>query len=152
MKVTEKLARYILGLQSVYDLEVGLGEDDFEIRNQLEAEFPVLKREREHSEFNQWLWGTRVEREPDVIEARALLGHDIPFDDIYWADSKANPETLVDPNDPEGTYALYREHTEVAGELFHEVKQAAEERLLRLGEDDLRSEWELHRRIMESKR
>lgn len=135
MRVTEKLARYIIALQSVYDLEVGLGEDDYAIRNQLEAEFPVLKEEREQDELHRWLWAVKVEQDPRVKEIRELLD----------AGFKCKPEYRTEE------YKLLREHWDVAGYLLQEMKAKVQEELLE-NEDDLRSEWELHQRIMESKR
>ncbi len=146
LMLTESLASYVISLQSIADLEVGLGDEDYKIRDQLEIEFPSLRWERERQEFNEWLWSVRSEQEPDVIEARALMGPDIPHDEIFWADSKANPEMIIDPNAPEGTYALYREHTEVAGSLFREVKELANDRLTKLDADDsidLKKEWRM---------
>jgi len=136
MKLTEELASYIVNLQDIADVERGLEEDELYLQHQLELEFPNLRVERERSEFNQWLWGTRTEAETDVVEARFLLGHHIPFDEVYQADDH--------PEAPESTYQLYRKHTEVAGELFQETKQAAEKRLLeqdRAGTIDLRQQW-----------
>ena len=134
MRVTEKLARYIIVLQSVYHLEVGLGEDDYEIRNQLEAEFPVLKREREQDEFNQWLWATKVEQDPRVKEIRERLDAGFECKLYHYSEERK----------------LLREEQEALIRLLDEMKAKVQEELLEC--DDLRSEWEIHQRIMESKR
>jgi len=139
--LTEDLASYIINLQGIADMERGLGEDELAIQHRLELEFPALRWERERQEFNQWLWSVRTEQEPAVAEARELMGHDIPFDDIYHAD---------DPNAEETTYKLYREHTEVAGELFQDIKDTAENMLLDRddkGEIDLKKEWKSHQAL-----
>ncbi len=143
MELTEELAGYIISLQEIADMERGLGDDELIIRHKLELEFPKLKWERERQEFNNWLWSTRAEQEPDVVEARSLLGHDIPHDKIYYADCRE--PGMHNPNAPEGTYALYREHTEVAGQLFRDTKDTAENRLLDQddrGEINLKNEWQ----------
>lgn len=140
MKLTEDLADYIIVLQGIADRERGLDGDELVIQHKLELEFPNLKWERERQEFNQWLWGTRTEAEPDVIEARVLMGHDIPFDEVYHADKFGCPDA------EDSTYNLYREHTEVAGDIFQETKQAAKSRLAaqdKSGEIDLKKEWQI---------
>lgn len=144
MQVTDKLARHILWLCDVAEGETGESED--ELRHQIEAAFPVLRKERDEQEFNNWLWGTRVENEPDVKEAMFLLGGDIPFEEVYHAE---NLPGQVAAGGGE-TYQFYAEHREVASYLFHETKQAAFARLEaedEAGEIDLKAEWEACRRI-----
>ena len=141
MKVTEKLARYILSLQRVADAEIEEGDTDIQVRNQLESEFPILKQERENTEFETWFWTIRVEKEPEVMEARFLIGTNIPFDSTYYKDN---------PNAKESTYHLYREHTEVAFELFQEAKNRAESKLIKAdknGSINLHKEWMLYKAL-----
>jgi len=139
MKLTEDLASYIVSLQHIADGECGLDEDELKLRDRLELEFSRLRIEREKEEFDNWFWSKRIEEEPDVAEARFLMGHHIPFDEVYNVD---------DPEQPESTYNLYRENAEVAGELFEEVKAIAKARLLeqdKAGVINLKQEWKKYK-------
>ena len=147
MQVTEKLARHIIWLCGVAEGETGESED--ELRHHLEEAFPVLKQEREEREFDDWLWSIRVENEADVKEARFLLGEDIPFEEVYYAENMPGQFAAGGGE----TYQLYREHREVASHLFFSSKTDAGARLIAedaAGDIDLKAEWDVCRRIKEN--
>lgn len=134
MRVSKKLAEYVICLQGIADAEIGNTKQDYDIRDQLEQAFPSLRKCRERRELQAWLWSIRVEEEPDVIEARSLTPP-IFFDEVYNADC---------PSDSESTYHLYQEHMKVAIELFQDVKHKADRRLWhqhKAGQIDLVAEW-----------
>lgn len=136
MQVTEKLARYIICLQRVADAEIGMEEGDYEIRRQLEEAFPVLREEREKSEFNMWLWSEKVEQDQRVKNSRAVI--------------KGMPEMP-----PVSTWAREAWHKKQTGLAYQldDVKQTVEVELIKAdaaGEIDLKAEWDACRRIKQN--
>ena len=113
MKVTKKLAEYILALQDIAKAEIGETPQAIEVRDQLEKAFPVLRENRLRQELQSWLWSVRVEKEPDVVEAKGLISSDTDWKDYYLE----GPE--------------FRERMEVAIDLYHEAKAKADRRLWR---------------------
>ena len=66
MKVTLKLARYIIEMQQFAQPASSIADEGTEVRNRLEVEFPVLRKEREDREFLGWVWSTKVETDPRI--------------------------------------------------------------------------------------
>ena len=66
MILTEELARYILSLQNIADLERGLDEDELKIKNSILNNFPKIKKEVFREEFETWLWEIKVQEDQEV--------------------------------------------------------------------------------------
>jgi hypothetical protein len=127
MEVTEKLARYILSLQSVSELEIGTQPEDVKVRKQLEREFPVLMEEREDRELRDWLWAVKVERDQRVVEVWTK------FEKLTAEWESADLETRD-----------YREHSDRAGKVVNElmaVKITVLQELLAEDQVLLEDEW-----------
>jgi hypothetical protein len=128
MEVSEKLARYILALQSVYIAEVGMQKEDLKWRDELEATFPVLKQEREHREVSEWLWAIKIERDPRVVALRCKVAQ---FSE-RWKLAEVRHEDC-------GTYA--DGSRTLLGELDELKNKVQSELLLEPGVDVLIEEW-----------
>jgi len=140
LQLTKEIAEYIIHLQRFADSEVGLEEGDLKVRHDLELEFPDLRWNREDAEFQEWLWSARTEQETEVSAARFLMGHHIPFDEVYHTEN---------PDMPESAYQLYAESGKVATEIFEETKTQVYQQLLeqdKLHQINLHKEWEVSTR------
>jgi hypothetical protein len=73
MKINEDFARYIISLMEIAKLERGEEEIDRQYRNDLELFFVQLREEREQKEYTEWIYKTKIEADPRVIELRKKM-------------------------------------------------------------------------------
>lgn len=73
MELTERIARYILSLQSIAELEIESYAEDIAITKLLEQAFPILKEERVEEEFRKWVRYSEIEKNSGIKKLRKKL-------------------------------------------------------------------------------